>query len=364
MLVAGCAVGTAENAGSATDPVTGVSTRPCPITNEGASSQKPQLASAPERADGVPSEPASSPLNLSDLFQQFWTAEADTPLVPEEIRPGESQEIVLASASMPELSPRLQTAATLDTALPDCEQPLLPSPEEASLAESMWGDCCNCYSPPTLAGLGLGIGLAAILANTDLDHKIQYDDQEDARYEEGDEWSSVTKTMGEGCVVLPIYLSAVIVDRLMPEDFRGGVVTAWGERSLRATIVGAPSMLLLQRVLGASRPTEDPLDSRWSFWADDNGVSGHAFMGAIPLLTAAKMTDNPWLKVAGYGGSLAVAWSRLNDNDHFPSQVAMGWWLAYLATSAVDETDRCNERWRLVPLPVPDGVGFSLEYQR
>jgi hypothetical protein len=87
-------------------------------------------------------------------------------------------------------------------------------------------------------------------------------------------------------------------------------------------------------------------------------------MGAIPLLTAAKMTDNPWLKVAGYGGSLAVAWSRLNDNDHFPSQVAMGWWLAYLATSAVDETDRCNERWRLVPLPVPDGVGFSLEYQR
>jgi hypothetical protein len=42
----------------------------------------------------------------------------------------------------------------------------------------------------------------------------------------------------------------------------------------------------------------------------------------------------------------------------------MGWWLAFLATTAVDETDLGNDRWRLVPMPVPDGIGISLEYQR
>jgi hypothetical protein len=160
----------------------------------------------------------------------------------------------------------------------------------------MWSDCCNLYSPPSLVELALGIGVAGVLANSDLDYKIQYDGQHDARYEESDEWSSVTKTMGEGYVVLPVYLSAMVLDCVFREDFRGGDVAVWGERSLRATLVGAPLMLFLQRALGASRPDEDPTDSRWSFWADDNGVSGHAFMGAIPFLTAAKMADDPWTK--------------------------------------------------------------------
>jgi hypothetical protein len=374
-LVCGCAFDAAERASDAVDPfAVAPSAGAEPARVLPAASESTAGAASTERSDkpasrptDPPGEPAPRYFDLSGLFELFWAADADVaaPVRAEEaVAADPAQPVVLASAQMPEFGPSPSAAATIEGLPADGESRQPPTAEEASLMASMWGDCCNYYSPPSLAGLALGIGVAAILANSDLDHKIQYDGQEDARFEESDEWSHVTKTLGEGYVVLPIYLSAMILDSMFRDDFRGGIVAVWGERSLRATMVGAPSMLFLQKALGASRPSEDPLNSHWSFWADDNGVSGHAFMGAIPFLTAAKMTDNPWAKVACYGGSLAVAWSRLNDNDHFPSQVAMGWWLAYLATSAVDETDLGNQRWRLVPLPVPDGVGFALEYQR
>jgi hypothetical protein len=324
-------------------------------------------APAPTPSPAVNQRDEATPRFFPWLADLFWGSEPDEPGQvggEEGATRDPAQEIVLASAIIPEVDPATNRTAAIEGLPEGPEQPEGSTAEDVPLASVMWDDWCNFYSPPSLVGLGLGIGVAAILANSDLDFKIQYDGQHDARFDESDEWSSVTKTMGEGYVVLPIYLSAMIVDSVFREDFRGGLFAVWGERSLRATAVGAPMMVLLQRTLGASRPDEDPTDSRWSFWADDNGVSGHAFMGAIPFLTAAKMTDNPWMKTAFLGGSVAVAWSRLNDNNHFPSQVAMGWWLAFLATTAVDETDLGNDRWRLVPMPVPDGIGISLEYQR
>ncbi len=65
-----------------------------------------------------------------------------------------------------------------------------------------------------------------------------------------------------------------------------------GVYASRAYLVGAPAMLLMQNVTGGSRPEEMDHGSKWDPFHDDNGVSGHAFMGAVPFLTLANMYDD------------------------------------------------------------------------
>jgi hypothetical protein len=45
-------------------------------------------------------------------------------------------------------------------------------------------------------------------------------------------------------------------------------------------------------------------------------------MGSLPFITAAKMTENRGYKVLFYAGSAIAPLSRVNDNAHYPSQVA------------------------------------------
>lgn len=138
------------------------------------------------------------------------------------------------------------------------------------------------------------------------------------------------------------------------------VTGEWGERSLRTVLVGGPPMLALQYGIGASRPDELHSASHWEPFQDANAVSGHAFMGAIPFLSAAKMTDRPLLKGALIFGSVLPGFSRFNDEDHYASQVVLGWSMAYLAASAVDDTYAQERPYRLMPGPVGEGTGINV----
>jgi membrane-associated phospholipid phosphatase len=95
---------------------------------------------------------------------------------------------------------------------------------------------------------------------------------------------------------------------------------------------------------------------------DTTGVSGHSFIGAVPFLSAAKMADNLWLKAGFYAASALPALSRINDYDHYPSQVFLGWWLAYLGASAVDRSQLSSADRRILVLPQPGGVAAVVEY--
>jgi hypothetical protein len=87
-------------------------------------------------------------------------------------------------------------------------------------------------------------------------------------------------------------------------------------------------------VTGGSRPSEG--ESYWRPFNGDNGVSGHAFLGGVPFLTAARMTDDPYIKGALYFFSALPALSRINDDKHYASQAFLGWYLAWLSVRAVD----------------------------
>jgi hypothetical protein len=80
-------------------------------------------------------------------------------------------------------------------------------------------------------------------------------------------------------------------------------------------------------------------------------VSDHAFIGAVPFITAAKMNENPYIKGALYGLSVLPGLSRINDNKHYFSQVLLGWYLAFLSCNAVEKTNmRKNTKVAIVPL--------------
>ena len=52
----------------------------------------------------------------------------------------------------------------------------------------------------------------------------------------------------------------------------------------------------------------------------------------------------------------------MNDNAHYPSQVLLGWWLAYLSASAVAMSDEGDSSWRFMPYASPEETGVALEY--
>ncbi|MBD3676533.1 MAG: phosphatase PAP2 family protein [Planctomycetaceae bacterium] len=219
----------------------------------------------------------------------------------------------------------------------------------------------NFYSKHNLQLLGLTFLLAAPVANSSADREIldAFDDTFNSGSGNAGDFVHQFKDIGDHMVMVPIYGASMGAGLLLHETNVGDYVGEWGERSLRATIVGFPSLIFTQKMTGAGRPEEG--DSDWSFWNDTNGVSGHSFIGAIPFMTAAQQTDDPWKKTLLYAASTLVPISRITDHDHYPSQSFLGWWMAFSSVMSVDATQDGDTCWRTVPLIGPDYSGLNLE---
>jgi membrane-associated phospholipid phosphatase len=190
------------------------------------------------------------------------------------------------------------------------------------------------YSLKNLGWLAGGLAISGLTANTALDEYLRGWYQNSVRNETTDLCSSIVRPLGNGKFTLPIYLFAFVSGMF----FNGNVgvyavLVSWGSANLRAILVGIPLMLFLQSSLGSSRPIKN--NSTWHPFRDNHGVSGHCFMGAVPFLTAAFLTANPYLKAALYLASMLTGISRINNDAHYFSQVLMGWWLAWLAVSSL-----------------------------
>ncbi|MCA9080042.1 MAG: phosphatase PAP2 family protein [Planctomycetaceae bacterium] len=216
------------------------------------------------------------------------------------------------------------------------------------------------YSCETAEPLFVMTTVTALMANTNFDGSFDrhYDS---LRVPSTNGFVKTVKSFGNGAYTLPIYGGAMALHWLLPADSHLAPVGDWGERTMRAFVVGAPPMLLMQLATGGSRPEEGK--SHWHPFADDNGASGHAFMGALPFLTAAHMTGNRILKSGLYVASGLTGWSRINDRDHYLSQVVLGWSMAWLATRAVARVDD-DGLVQLLPIATPEysGVLVSLRF--
>ena len=128
-------------------------------------------------------------------------------------------------------------------------------------------------------------------------------------------------------------------------------------------LVGVPPLLFLQKAIGSSRPNDIPASSEWNFWNDENGASGHTFVGAVPFLVAALLAERPSAKATWYTLSVLPGWSRINDNDHYLSQVIVGWWLAYAATQSVERSS-LDLGYEINPIVIDGAPGLEFNWHR
>ncbi|MFM8415079.1 MAG: phosphatase PAP2 family protein [Planctomycetota bacterium] len=235
-------------------------------------------------------------------------------------------------------------------------------PRLSRAGHKVWQDYRNFYDCQSLVCTTAAFGAGALMANTGFDDTMQ------AAWLRGVEPTGLgtfftgCKDIGEGRYALPIFGVAAATGLVFEGNPVGDVLGEWGSRSLRIFVVGAPPLYVLQMATGASRPAEDD-GSRWHFWNDNNGVSGHAFVGAIPFLAAADMVESPLLKGTLYVCSTFVAFSRMTTDSHYPSQVFLGWYLAWASARAVDATELhfAGMEVQVVPVPIGDlgGVGVT-----
>lgn len=246
------------------------------------------------------------------------------------------------------------------------DDPLDSSGTRLSIGEAIWEDHKNFYSGQSLGRMAGGFAIGALIANSSMDDGIQRHFQSSVRSANSDEWFEslhASKELGNGTYTLPVFGLAWALGRGFSDSESMSRVGDWGERSIRGFVVGAPAVIVLQQLTGGSRPDETTHQSKWQPLADNNGVSGHAFMGALPFITAAKLSERPQQKAVFYLLSTVAPLSRVNDNAHYPSQVLLGWWMAYLAASAVDSTQSSSSQWSVSPYSSGDSHGLSFEYR-
>jgi hypothetical protein len=225
-------------------------------------------------------------------------------------------------------------------------------------------DYINYYSWGNLRDLAIGFAVAAPLANTSVDGGFRDWYQDDVRSRDTDNAARFFKTFGEGQIFIPSFAVLAVTGQYFADRPLLGGVGDYSGRVTRAYLVGAPPMLLMQFVTGAGRPGEHDSGSHWQPFRDSNGVSGHAFMGSVPFITAARMAENLLAKATLYGLSTFTGWSRINDDDHYLSQVLLGWWMGYLACRAVDDTQQADKHLTLTPIATPGMVGVGMVYSR
>jgi hypothetical protein len=230
---------------------------------------------------------------------------------------------------------------------------------------NIWTDHTYYYSWTTFRDLALGLAIAAPVANTNVDEHFRDWYRREVRSPGTDKLSTFWKPFGNGYIVAPGFVGLALVGRYFENVPVFGPTGDFSGRVTRGYLVGTPPMLLLQYALGASRPEVSSIGSHWRPFHANHSVSGHAFMGAVPFLTAAGMVENPWAKGTLYALSTFPAWSRFNDGDHYLSQVWLGWWMGYLACNAVRATQQQEDKQlTLTPIATPEMVGMGMVYRR
>lgn len=117
--------------------------------------------------------------------------------------------------------------------------------------------------------------------------------------------------------------------------------------------------------LGRPRPEQSlDADGYSPFSGQVSLPSGHSAMAFAMATSLADEIHRPWATVGLYGMASAVAWSRVNDNRHWLSDVAAG------ALVGITSAKLASGRWRIFGIKAPSilagptgaGLGWSAQF--
>ena len=116
-------------------------------------------------------------------------------------------------------------------------------------------------------------------------------------------------------------------------------------------------------VTGRLRPNESTTQYSFKpFTQHDAFPSGHATMAFALAASLAEEIHRPWATALLYAGASGTAWSRLNDHEHWLSDVLAG------ATVGVTAANFIEGRWHFFGLGPPrflvDPAGYRLEWRK
>jgi len=202
----------------------------------------------------------------------------------------------------------------------------------------------------TLGGIGI-----LMIFDEDLQESMQ-----NHRSRATDEVSKIAKPFGDGKVAVPIFLGLSLVggvlDRSSLKDF--------GATALDSLAVAGIFTEALKVAFGRARPIKgkgsgsyDPFSSRDSF------PSGHT---SVAFAMATDFSDqykgHQAVPILSYSLAGLVGFSRINDNEHFASDVLAGAALG-IATAKLVLRRHQNRRLSLVPQISEDHQGLAIHYR-
>lgn len=229
--------------------------------------------------------------------------------------------------------------------LDDCNGPY--DPYACSWVENLYYDIKRDFTvylrPKNLLFLGDAFVVAGILANTRIDRSIRNTWQQSVRSSDTNHFFDPFQAIGGFSYwYFMAYPGAVALGYYTRHSLAGNVLYFWGYRSFRTIILGGLQQAFFTQALGSGRPNNH-VDSKWQPFKYKTGVSGHAFYGAVPFITAGMMADPPLFKYGLYVLSTLPGIARINSDNHYTSQVFLGWMFAFLSARAVKQSDEENE---------------------
>ncbi len=198
---------------------------------------------------------------------------------------------------------------------------------------------------------------ALALAST-LDHRIQTEVQS-RRGENGDDLARLTRRMGQPEVYAPIALGTLAVGMVSGD----GRIARAGGRITGGLLLSGLTVSLLKPLVGRARPgsSTDEYNFR-PLSRQDSWPSGHTTMAfALATSVSDEVRFIP-VAVVLYGGATLTAWSRVNDNRHWATDVVTG------ALVGIVSAKLMNGRWRVFGVTAPrfllegDRVGLGFEF--
>jgi membrane-associated phospholipid phosphatase len=141
-------------------------------------------------------------------------------------------------------------------------------------------------------------------------------------------------------------------------------ITRAGGRLMTTLLIAGATSSLGKFALGRPRPDQSlDLDGFVPFSGQAAMPSGHSTMAFALATSLADEIHRPWATVGLYTVATGVAWSRINDNRHWLSDVAAG------ALVGITSAKLASGRWRIFHrrppsvLASPSGMGLGWSAQ-
>jgi membrane-associated phospholipid phosphatase len=189
-----------------------------------------------------------------------------------------------------------------------------------------------------------GAIVAGVVGATSLVDGPARDAIQEHRSDAADELARVARHVGQPEVFAPAALGPIAVGLIAGRaDLRRA-----GERIAASLLVAGAATSTLKLVTGRSRP--DVARDAWDLHPFTGGQSFPSGHTAVAFALAASMSDeirSPPATVGLYGAAALTAWSRLNDNKHWLSDVVAA------AAIGIASAKLVNGRWKVFGLSGP-----------